>query len=243
MNSMSTSPLMPMTSPWSEAARPGSAPQSRCSVSVGPLSSSMTTPHATPPPAMSTTCSPGTAHHRPNCFSSGEPRSNATAVGASRGPPTRHHLRRSGDRRPRAGKDRQPRVQLGGTAWVGGAVDNPAGACQCAAGGQAAGRIPDPVVRTELAYLQSQQVKRAAAEQMSQGNVAGALGQSEARAVHVVLGRRGRAGSSAGGHCRRSQRDQDARGRGRLRGPLPGREACLGGRHIEVRRRGSATRA
>ncbi|MET0864435.1 MAG: VWA domain-containing protein [Nakamurella sp.] len=43
-------------------------------------------------------------------------------------------------------------------------------------GDQAAGRIPDPVVRTELAFLQTQQAKRTAAEQMSQGDVAGALG-------------------------------------------------------------------
>ena len=42
-------------------------------------------------------------------------------------------------------------------------------------GDQAAGRIPDPVVRTELAFLQTQQAKRAAAERMSQGDVDGAL--------------------------------------------------------------------
>jgi len=32
-------------------------------------SSSMTAPHATPPPATFTTCSPATEHHRRSCFS------------------------------------------------------------------------------------------------------------------------------------------------------------------------------
>ncbi len=44
-------------------------------------------------------------------------------------------------------------------------------------GDQAAGRIPDPTVRSELAYLQTQRAKRAAAEHMSRGNAAAALGQ------------------------------------------------------------------
>ena len=44
-------------------------------------------------------------------------------------------------------------------------------------GDQAAGRIPDATVRTELAYLQTQRAKRAAAEFMSGGNAAGALGE------------------------------------------------------------------
>ena len=42
-------------------------------------------------------------------------------------------------------------------------------------GDQAAGRIPDPVVRTELAFLRTQRAKRAAAERMSQGDVRGAM--------------------------------------------------------------------
>lgn len=42
-------------------------------------------------------------------------------------------------------------------------------------GDQAAGRVPDPVVRTELAYLQTQRAKRTAAQQMSRGDAAGAL--------------------------------------------------------------------
>jgi Ca-activated chloride channel family protein len=41
-------------------------------------------------------------------------------------------------------------------------------------GDQAAGRIPDPVVRTELAYLQVQRAKRAAVESMSRGDAGGA---------------------------------------------------------------------
>jgi Ca-activated chloride channel family protein len=41
-------------------------------------------------------------------------------------------------------------------------------------GDLAAGRVPDPVVRTELAYLQTQRAKRAAAQQLSQGDSAGA---------------------------------------------------------------------
>ena len=57
-------------------------------------------------------------------------------------------------------------------------------------GDQAAGRIPDPVVRTELAYLQTQQAKRAAAERMSQGDAAGALGNL--KRAHSML-------SAAGG--------------------------------------------
>ena len=44
-------------------------------------------------------------------------------------------------------------------------------------GDQAAGRIPDPTVRTELAYLRTQQAKRAAAERMSRGDAAGAIGE------------------------------------------------------------------
>ena len=44
-------------------------------------------------------------------------------------------------------------------------------------GDQAAGRIPDPVVRTELAYLQTQQAKRAAAERMSRGRCGRRAGQ------------------------------------------------------------------
>lgn len=42
-------------------------------------------------------------------------------------------------------------------------------------GDQAAGRVPDPVVRTELAYLHTQRAKRAAAQQMSRGDAAGAM--------------------------------------------------------------------
>ena len=51
-------------------------------------------------------------------------------------------------------------------------------------GDQAAGRIADPVVRTELAYLQTQRVKRAAAQQLSDGDRAGALSSlQQARAT------------------------------------------------------------
>jgi Ca-activated chloride channel family protein len=42
---------------------------------------------------------------------------------------------------------------------------------------QAAGRVPDPTVRTELAFLHTQRAKRAAAEHMSGGNAAAALGE------------------------------------------------------------------
>ncbi len=42
-------------------------------------------------------------------------------------------------------------------------------------GDQAAGRIPDATVRTELAFLRTQQAKRAAAERMSDGDAAGAI--------------------------------------------------------------------
>jgi Ca-activated chloride channel family protein len=42
-------------------------------------------------------------------------------------------------------------------------------------GDQAEGRVPDPVVRTELAYLQIQRAKRAAAESMSRGDTGGAV--------------------------------------------------------------------
>jgi len=51
-------------------------------------------------------------------------------------------------------------------------------------GDQAAGRIPDPTVRTELAYLQNQRAKRAAAEYMSGGNAPAAL-----RELHMARGR------------------------------------------------------
>ena len=36
-------------------------------------------------------------------------------------------------------------------------------------------RIPDPVVRSELAYLEAQQAKRAASTRLSEGDVSGAL--------------------------------------------------------------------
>jgi len=52
-------------------------------------------------------------------------------------------------------------------------------------GDQAAGRIPDPTVRTELAFLRTQQAKRAAAERMSQGDADGAIG--EMRAAGAML--------------------------------------------------------
>ena len=42
-------------------------------------------------------------------------------------------------------------------------------------GDQAAGRIPDAEVRTELAFLRTQQVKREAADSLSRGDVAGGL--------------------------------------------------------------------
>lgn len=42
-------------------------------------------------------------------------------------------------------------------------------------GDQAAGRVPDPVVRTELAYLEAQRAKREASTLLSDGDVAGAL--------------------------------------------------------------------
>ncbi|MCK6210181.1 hypothetical protein KZX45_06445 [Georgenia sp. EYE_87] len=42
-------------------------------------------------------------------------------------------------------------------------------------GDQAAGRVPDPVVRTELAYLETQRAKREASTLLSDGDVAGAL--------------------------------------------------------------------
>jgi len=42
-------------------------------------------------------------------------------------------------------------------------------------GDQAAGRVPNPVVRTELAFLRTQRAKRTAAEQMSRGESGGAI--------------------------------------------------------------------
>jgi Ca-activated chloride channel homolog len=42
-------------------------------------------------------------------------------------------------------------------------------------GDQAAGRIPDPVVRTELAYLEAQRAKREASTLLSDGDIAGAM--------------------------------------------------------------------
>jgi Ca-activated chloride channel family protein len=52
-------------------------------------------------------------------------------------------------------------------------------------GDQAAGRVPDPTVRTELAFLRTQQVKRAAAERMSAGDAGGAA--AEMRAAGAML--------------------------------------------------------
>ncbi len=42
-------------------------------------------------------------------------------------------------------------------------------------GDQAAGRVPDPVVRTELVYLRAQQAKRRASDLLGRGDTAGAL--------------------------------------------------------------------
>jgi Ca-activated chloride channel family protein len=58
-------------------------------------------------------------------------------------------------------------------------------------GDQAAGRIPDPTVRTELAYLQTQRAKRAAAEHMSGGEAGAALralGRARGMASGVLRG-------------------------------------------------------
>jgi Ca-activated chloride channel family protein len=52
-------------------------------------------------------------------------------------------------------------------------------------GDQAAGRVPDPTVRTELAFLRAQQVKRVAAERMSAGDAGGAA--AEMRAAGAML--------------------------------------------------------
>jgi Ca-activated chloride channel family protein len=52
-------------------------------------------------------------------------------------------------------------------------------------GDQAAGRVPDPTVRTELAFLRTQQAKRAAAERMSAGDAGGAI--AEMRAAGAML--------------------------------------------------------
>jgi Ca-activated chloride channel family protein len=54
-------------------------------------------------------------------------------------------------------------------------------------GDQAAGRVPDPTVRTELAYLHTQRAKRTAAEHMSEGNATAALGEL-ARARDLATG-------------------------------------------------------
>jgi Ca-activated chloride channel family protein len=50
-------------------------------------------------------------------------------------------------------------------------------------GDQAAGRLPDPTVRTELAYLHTQQAKRSAADRMSRGDTDGAVAQMRAAGV------------------------------------------------------------
>jgi Ca-activated chloride channel family protein len=52
-------------------------------------------------------------------------------------------------------------------------------------GDRAAGRIPDPTVRTELAFLRTQQAKRVAAERMSLGDSGGAI--AEMRAAGSML--------------------------------------------------------
>lgn len=52
-------------------------------------------------------------------------------------------------------------------------------------GDQAAGRVPDPMVRTELAFLRTQRAKRAAAERMSAGDAGGAI--AEMRAAGTLL--------------------------------------------------------
>jgi hypothetical protein len=45
------------------------------------------------------------------------------------------------------------------------------------AGDQAAGRVPDPVVRTELVYLRAQQAKRRASDLLGSGDPAAALNE------------------------------------------------------------------
>jgi Ca-activated chloride channel family protein len=54
-------------------------------------------------------------------------------------------------------------------------------------GDEAAGRIPDPVVRTELVYLQVQQAKRRASHHLSAGDVTSALDEIQ-RAQSTVTG-------------------------------------------------------
>ena len=55
-------------------------------------------------------------------------------------------------------------------------------------GDQAAGRIPDPVVRTELLFQRVQQAKRRASRHLSQGNTSSALAEMEAAEELVQQG-------------------------------------------------------
>ena len=60
--------------------------------------------------------------------------------------------------------------------WTGGLLAQLArrgAAVDVVPGDQAAGRVPDPTVRTELTFLRTQQAKRAAAERMSAGDAGG----------------------------------------------------------------------
>ncbi|WP_433476527.1 hypothetical protein ACQPZP_05430 [Spirillospora sp. CA-142024] len=54
-------------------------------------------------------------------------------------------------------------------------------------GDEAAGRIPDPVVRTEVAYLRTQQAKRRASAHLSQGDTQAALREiGDAQALNTA---------------------------------------------------------
>ena len=101
-------------------------------------------------------------------------------------------------------------------------------------GDQAAGRIPDPTVRTELVYLQVQQAKRRASGHLSAGDTDAAL--AEIRQAQGTLSRRpaSRPGSPArradrGGHRAGLPRRPDRAGH-----DLPGGQVLLDGRLVQV---------
>ena len=101
-------------------------------------------------------------------------------------------------------------------------------------GDQAAGRIPDPTVRTELAYLQTQRAKRAAAEHMSGGDAGAALARAGQGQGHGERGAARGAGGDAQGTAGRHRDHRSAGGRGVGGQPDQGGKGGVCGHHVEV---------
>ena len=104
-------------------------------------------------------------------------------------------------------------------------------------GDQAAGRVRDPEVETEVAFQSAQRLKRDAADAVGRGDIAGALGGYDAACKAILSARphaSGRMAEELDEEVRRlrdlSERAQHDR--------LSARKAALADHHLKSRRRG-----